>query len=173
MSERTAIPFELRSATSDDDSFLYRLYCTTREDELNAVNFPQEQREQFLQMQFIAQKTHYETYFPNSVHRIITTEGKPIGREYVYRSDVEILLLDLVLLPEFCSLGIGTVLLKRLFEESARTKKPLRLHALKYNNRALSLYERLGFYTIDDDGIYYFLEWRADRSQNKETNTSE
>lgn len=158
--EKNKIPFELRPVTTADEPFLYRLYCTTREDEMNAANFSPEQREQFLRMQFTAQKTHYETFFPESVHRIITTENNPIGREYVYRSDVEILLLDLVLLPEFCGCGIGTVLLERLFDESRATQIPVRLHALKYNNRALKLYERMGFRAIEDDGVYYFLEWR-------------
>ena len=167
-SDKKTIPFDLRPATADDEPFLLKLYGTTREDEMNAANFPLEQREQFVQMQFTAQKTHYETFFPNSIHRIITTEEKPIGREYVFRSEFEILLLDLLLLPEFCGFGIGTTLLEKLFDESRNAKIPVRLHAVKENNRALNLYQRLGFYPIQDDGIYYFLEWR-EKSENVKT----
>lgn len=157
--DKKTISFDLRPATADDDEFLLRLYGTTREDELNAANFSPEQREQFLLMQFTAQKTHYENFFPNSIHRIITTEGKPIGREYVFRSEFEILVLDLLLLPEFCGLGIGTTLLEKLFDESRQTKIPVRLHADKDNERALNLYRRLGFYQIEEIDFYYFLEW--------------
>lgn len=154
--------FDLRPVTIDDTEFLYRLYCTTREEEMNLANFPPEQREQFLQMQFNAQKTHYEKYYPTAAHEIIRVENKPVGRQYVDRAEEEILLVDLVLLPEFCNRGIGTILLGKLRDEAAASGKPLRLYAIKFNNAALRLYERLGFKEIDDTGVYVFLEWRSE-----------
>ena len=159
--KKQILPFELRPVITQDDEFLYRLYCTTREDEMNAAGFPPEQREPFLQMQFTAQKTHYEKFYPEAVHRIITSGEHAVGREYVNRDEDEILLVDLALLPEFCGGGIGTVLLEKLCEESTHTGKSVRLYAVKFNNRALQLYERLGFKTIDDTGVYLFLEWRS------------
>jgi ribosomal protein S18 acetylase RimI-like enzyme len=161
------LSFDLRPVTAEDAEFLYRLYCTTREDELNVANFPAEQREPFLRMQFDAQKTHYEKFYPDSEHRIITVGEKSVGREYVNRAAGEILLVDLVLLPEFCNLGIGSILLENLCKESTRTGKPLRLYVVKFNNRALSLYERLGFYEIDDTGVYLLLEWQAEKYNSR------
>lgn len=159
--KKTILPFELRPVTAEDNEFLYQLYCTTREDELNAAGFPHDQREPFLRMQFTAQKTHYEKFYSEAEHRIITSGEHAVGREYVNRAEDEILLVDLALLPEFCGGGIGTVLLEKLCDESKRTTKPLRLYAIKFNNRALKLYERLGFETIDDTGVYVLLEWRS------------
>lgn len=147
-----------RPAAASDEEFLYQLYRATREDELNAAGFPPEQREPFLRMQFNAQKTHYEKFYPAAEHRIIIIDERPVGREYVKRFDEQILLVDLILLPEFCGLGIGTKLLKALCEEGDDTGKPFRLYVLKNNERALRLYERLGFKTIEDTGIYLFLE---------------
>ncbi|HMS41340.1 MAG TPA: GNAT family N-acetyltransferase [Pyrinomonadaceae bacterium] len=166
--DKKTISFDLRPVTAADDEFLLKLYGTTREDEMNAAGFSPEQREQFVKMQFTAQKNHYENFFPNSIHRIITTDGKPIGREYVFRSEIEILVLDLLLLPEFCGFGIGTTLLEKFFDESRRTKIPVRLHADKGNERALNLYLRLGFYQIEELDFYYFLEWSEEKSEKVE-----
>lgn len=168
--KKPILSFDLRPATADDEDFLYRLYCTTRMEELNAADFPAEQREPFLRMQFEAQKTHYEKFYPAAEHRIVTVGEKSVGREYVNRAVEEILLVDLVLLPEFCNLGIGSVLLENLCEESARTGKPLRLYVVKFNNRALNLYERLGFYEIDDAGVYLLLEWQSNKNSDKPKN---
>ncbi len=168
--KKPILSFDLRPAAADDAEFLYRLYCTTREEELNAANFPAEQRKQFLRMQFDAQKTHYEKFYPDAEHRIVTIGENAVGREYVNRAADEILLVDLVLLPEFCNLGIGSVLLENLCEESARTEKPLRLYVIKFNNRALHLYERFGFYAIDDTGVYLLLEWQSGGNSSKPKN---
>ncbi|HEX8265605.1 MAG TPA: GNAT family N-acetyltransferase [Pyrinomonadaceae bacterium] len=162
---KTNLPFGLRTATGADEEFLYRLYCTTREDELNAAGFPPEQHGAFLRMQFNAQKTHYEKYYPAAEHKIITVENKPVGRQYVDRGEGEILLVDLALLPEFCNRGIGTILLKKLCSESEQTAKPLRLYAIKFNESALRFYKRLGFVEIDDTGVYLFLEWSLQSGQ--------
>lgn len=93
--KKTVLPFELRPVTAEDNKFLYRLYCTTREDELNADGFPPEQREPFLRMQFNAQKTHYEKFYPEAEHRIITSGESAVGREYINRDEKEILLAEI------------------------------------------------------------------------------
>ena len=43
--------------------------------------------------------------------------------------------------------------------EAAQTGKPLRLH-VEFFNRALHLYQRLGFSKVSDTGIYFEMEWR-------------
>ncbi len=150
--------YALRVATPADEEFLYRLYATTREDEMNAAGFAPEQREAFLQMQFRAQNTHYEKFYLLSIHQIITLHEQPVGREWISRTADEILVLDLVLLPEFCGQGIGSARLREIFAEGDETGQPVRLHVLKENIRAWRFYERLGFRPIEDDGLHYLLE---------------
>jgi ribosomal protein S18 acetylase RimI-like enzyme len=70
---------------------------------------------------------------------------------------------DIALLPEFCNRGIGTTRLQELQSEAAAAGKPLRIHVERFN-RALRLYERLGFHPIADRGGYLFMEWRAPQS---------
>jgi ribosomal protein S18 acetylase RimI-like enzyme len=69
------------------------------------------------------------------------------------------LLMDIALLPEYRSHGIGTALIKDLMAEAAQAGRPLRLH-VEFFNQALRLYERLGFARMGEMGLYYEMEWR-------------
>lgn len=147
-----------RPAGPDDDEFLYQLYCTTRRKEIEAMGLEPAQQEMFLRMQFMAQNMAYKAEFPEPIHNIILYEGRPAGRVMTMRQEKEDRYIDLALLPEYRKLGIGTQIIKDLLDESARAGLTARLHVLK-SNRAAQLYERLGFSTVDDDGINYIMVW--------------
>jgi ribosomal protein S18 acetylase RimI-like enzyme len=53
-------------------------------------------------------------------------------------------------------------LIKDLLTEAERAGKPVSLHVAK-DNRARRLYERLGFETLEDTGIYFKMESRPQR----------
>ena len=53
----------LRPFTPDDMEFLYQVYASSREEELSVVPWSDEEKEQFLRMQFHAQHTHYQEHF--------------------------------------------------------------------------------------------------------------
>ena len=36
---------------------------------------------------------------------------------------------------------------------------PVRLH-VEYNNPAMNLYQRFGFYCLEDKGVYKLMEWK-------------
>jgi ribosomal protein S18 acetylase RimI-like enzyme len=69
----------------------------------------------------------------------------------------------LALLPAYRGQGIGSSLLDALLAEGQQAQKPVTIHVEK-QNRALHLYERLGFERIADRGVYWFLEWRPSPS---------
>ena len=75
----------LRPARDRDREFLYRVYASTREDELAVVPWTDAQREEFLRMQFTAQDSHYHTHFPDATYDLVLRDGQPIGRLYVDR----------------------------------------------------------------------------------------
>jgi ribosomal protein S18 acetylase RimI-like enzyme len=83
------------------------------------------------------------------------------GRLIVDRSGKDILLIDIALLPQFRNAGIGSVLMKQVMAEAARAQKPLKLHVEKFN-RARRLYDRLGFSTAGDNGIYLEMVWKPE-----------
>ena len=114
----------------------------------------------FLTQQFTAQHQHYQTHYPDANFDVIMLDEQPIGRLYVARWENEIRLIDIALLPEYRHAGIGSHLLQEVMTEAAEVSKPLRMHVEKFNP-ALQLYKRLGFSTIDDRGVYWFMEWAA------------
>lgn len=128
-------------------------------EELSLVEWGEGQREAFLKMQFEAQHEYYQIHYADADFQVILLDDEPIGRLYVARWKDEIRLVDISLLPEHRRAGIGTLLLKQLFDEARTAGKPVRIHVEKFNP-ALRLYERLGFSPIADRGVYLFLEWR-------------
>lgn len=149
---------EFRPATPEDRDFLLHLYGTTREEELAAVAWPPEEKAAFLRMQFEAQDHHYRTHYPGAEFQIMLHQGRPAGRLYVWRGEAEIRVMDIALLPELRSLGLGRAVMEELLREGARTGRAVRVHVEKFNP-ALRFYDRLGFRVAEDRGVYWFLEW--------------
>lgn len=150
----------LRPIRPDDEEFLYRLYASTRTEELAAVPWSAELKEAFLRMQFAAQHRYYRENYTASSFDVVLVGGEPAGRLYVARWPEELRVIDVALLPEYRRRGIGTALLARVREEAAGRGLPVRIH-VERANPALALYDRLGFRVVADRGVYLFLEWRA------------
>jgi ribosomal protein S18 acetylase RimI-like enzyme len=151
------LPITLRPVQPDDESFLYELYCSTRQEELAAWGWDAAQAAIFLQIQYRAQQQHYATHFAQATAQIICYDGRPIGRLVVAGTDEELRLADIALLPAYRNAGIGTLLLEDLLATAAQTGRPVRLH-VEAHNRARRLYERLGFTVVAATGPYYLME---------------
>ena len=117
------------------------------------------QKHAFLVQQFEAQDRYYRENYAGASFDLIVAGEEPVGRLYVARWPEEIRLIDLALLPERQGRGIGSGVLRDLQDEASTSSRPLRIHVERYN-RALHLYERLGFRVIEDRGVHLFLEWR-------------
>ncbi len=157
--ERKPKSFSLRTAVPDDEAFLYKLYCTTRSEEMVAWGWDGAQQETFLRLQFTAQRQHYETAYGEAGHTILLVNDQPAGRIFVFRSERELVLVDIALLPDTRGSGIGTALIRELLDDAGRADKPVSLH-VENHNRARRLYERLGFEIVEDNGAYFRMEWR-------------
>jgi GNAT superfamily N-acetyltransferase len=151
-----------RPIRDDDQEFLLAVYSSTRVEELEPVQWPEAHKAAFLKMQFEAQHQYYREYYEGADFLVILLENEPVGRLYLKELDDEIRLIDIALLPERRSGGIGTVLINRLQEQAEAIDKALRIHVEKFNP-ALRLYERLGFKVVEDRGVYWFMEWRPNR----------
>lgn len=151
----------MRLATTDDEPFLYKLYASSRTEEMASWGLEEAQQRSFLELQFRARQRHYSIAFAFAEHKIILCDDRPIGRILVYRSEHEIRLVDIALLPEHRERGLGESLIRDLLEEADETGKTVTLHVEKLN-RAARLYERLGFTVIGDTGGSYKMEWRPD-----------
>jgi GNAT superfamily N-acetyltransferase len=153
--------FVLRRVVDTDDEFLLALYGSTRAAELGQVEWQEGQQQAFLRWQFDLQRREYEARFPDAEYHLILIDDHPAGRIWIGRDEQQIRLLDIALLPEFQNRGAGTILLRRLIDESTRVGKPLRHMVFVLNNDADRFYERLGFAVIEELGAYKHMEWRA------------
>jgi ribosomal protein S18 acetylase RimI-like enzyme len=150
-------PVGLRPAAPDDEEFLYRVYASTRYEELAPLNWPPAQVEGFLRMQFRAQHTYYHEQYPDASYDVILCGDEPAGRLYVLRRSDELHIVDIALLPAFRRGGIGTFLLAQLLAEADTAGVPVRIH-VETANPARRLYHRLGFVAIGGNGIYDLME---------------
>jgi RimJ/RimL family protein N-acetyltransferase len=149
----------LRKALAEDETFLREVYACTRAQELALAPWSDEQREAFLRMQFDAQHSHYHAQFPEASFQIILHEAEPIGRFYVHRMEEEIKVLDITILPPHRGEGIGTSLIRELLDEGSRAGKAVSIW-VEHFNPSRTLFERLGFSKIQEDGYNLLLEWR-------------
>jgi ribosomal protein S18 acetylase RimI-like enzyme len=101
-----------------DGDFLLSLYASTRTAELAILGWPQQQLDAFVRMQFEAQSRGYAATFPGADSSVVMVEGMPAGRLIVDRSDDEIRIVDIALLPEFRRAGVGSALVRPLLEEA-------------------------------------------------------
>lgn len=155
----TAAHIELRPAAPADEELLYLVYASTRAEEMALVDWSEAQKETFLRMQFRAQDRHYRDHYQGASFDVVLVDGVPAGRLYVARWAEEIRIMDVALLPEFRNRGVGTALLRLLMDEAQVSGTTVRIH-VERANRALGLYQRLGFSPLADRGVYLLLEWR-------------
>ncbi|HWY74694.1 MAG TPA: GNAT family N-acetyltransferase [Verrucomicrobiae bacterium] len=150
----------LRAEQPGDEAFLFEVYASTRQDELNLTPWNEAMRQAFLTQQFRAMRQGYAEMFPNGAFSIILLDGRPIGRQVVHHNDERICVADVALLPAYQCQGIGRALMESVLRDAAAAKLPVRLHVVR-ENRALNLYRRLGFEPIGELGVYQEMEWRV------------
>ncbi|HKU42045.1 MAG TPA: GNAT family N-acetyltransferase [Polyangiales bacterium] len=149
----------LRPEARSDRDLLLRVYASTRQSELELVPWSEADKRAFVRWQFEAQHQHYHRHYANAEYSIVLSHGVPAGRLYVARGSHELRVIDITLLPEFRGYGIGTALLLQLADEAHAASLPLTVH-VEHHNPALSLYTRLGFERVSDDGVYLLMAWR-------------
>lgn len=143
----------LRPATDEDRAFLLTVYSETRTEELSVVPWTDDQKAAFLRMQFEAQDTWYRQVYPGAAFLVILRDRTPIGRLYVARSDAEVRVVDIALLPEHRGQGIGSGLIADLLATADRDGLPVTLRVEPWNP-AKRLYERLGFEVREQGDVY-------------------
>lgn len=151
----------LRPAAPGDRELLFRVYASTREEELALVPWPTEAKEAFLRQQFDAQDAWWRTNYEGATFEVIVVDGRDAGRLYLWEGPKEIRVVDIALLPEARRAGVGTRLLRGVQGRAAAAGKAVTIHVERMSP-ALALYERLGFRLVEDKGVYLFLSWSGD-----------
>jgi len=151
---------DYRLVEDRDKSFLRELYGTTRAAEMAMVPWSDEQKDEFVEMQFNAQHTFYFEQFDQAEFGIISKNNIDVGRLYLDLRDDEVRIIDIALHPTYQRLGIGKALLEAIIQYAQERELLVTIHVEK-NNSAMSLYLRLGFELIEDQGVYNLMQWSA------------
>src|SRR2546430_14447283 len=147
----------LRPVHETDEDFLIELYKSSRGDDLRGLGWDEDRISEFLEMQYVAQRNLQGDHQRVS-DQLVLMSGKPIGRLVVETSADEIRCVDLALLADYRNRGVGTLLIQRLQEQARPANIPLRLQVIRFN-RAVSLFERLGFRRTRETGTHFQMEW--------------
>jgi ribosomal protein S18 acetylase RimI-like enzyme len=159
MTHRAEAAYTLRPVTAQDEDFLLRVYASTRAEEMALVNWTEQQKADFLRMQFDAQTIHYKRHYPTAEYMIIEQCGTAAGRLILEHTDRQHLIMDIAILPEYRKLGIGTAVIKDLMELARKDNLPLVLR-VEFFNPAIGLYSRLGFVkTREVNSVYHEMVW--------------
>lgn len=157
-SKSKSLDLKLRPVVAADQDFLLDVYAATRADEMAMVPWSEEQKREFVDMQFRAQDTFYHDQSKDAAFQIVELDGRPIGRLYVDRRPDELRVIDIAILTDQRGKGIGGMLMQDVLDEAAIVGKKVRIH-VERNNPAMRLYERLGFIKVEDQSVYWLMEW--------------
>lgn len=155
-------PVSARPIEPQDQELLFRIYASTRQEEMRLVPWSDAEKEAFLRSQAFAQHTHYQNYFPDAEYLVLEQNSAPIGRLYVHITSKSLHIIDIALLPEHRNRGIGSAILTSLIHRANQGRLDITLY-VEYNNPAQRLYARHQFEKVEDAGINHLL---ARRFQN-------
>jgi ribosomal protein S18 acetylase RimI-like enzyme len=162
--EASSRRISLRPASPSDNDFLLHVYARTRQEEMAFSGWSPAQQSSFVRMQYDARKHGYDASYPSSETSVISIGDVPAGSIIIFRSPSETRLVDIALLPEFRSRGIGGEVIRMLISEADDAGSALRLSVLG-SNQARHLYERLGFIVKGGDAMYCEMEWVPAQTQ--------
>jgi GNAT superfamily N-acetyltransferase len=142
---------------SGDLAFLGELYASTRREEVAQTGWTVAQIEAFLASQFEAQHRYYRDHYASAEFLVILSEsGEEIGRLYLDEWEEEFRIVDIALLPAWRGKGIGSRILQEVISRARKKGKAVSIHVEQFNP-AMSLYKRLGFENVSEDGVYYLM----------------
>jgi GNAT superfamily N-acetyltransferase len=142
-----------------DREFLYRVYASTRAEELEPTGWTPEQKEQFLRAQFQAQDAFYRQNYDGYEFLVVVVDGADAGRLYLHDRKASIGVMDIALLPPFRRFGVGGAIMQSIINEAGLRRATVTIHVENFNP-AMRLYLRLGFVQVSADQIYTRMDWR-------------
>jgi ribosomal protein S18 acetylase RimI-like enzyme len=150
----------LRPCEASDDPFLYDVFATTWESEVAALP-NQNLAQHVLRIQHIAQERRFSGRYPDYERYVVLVGDTPAGRLYVHQHGSTMHVIDLTLMPEHRNKGLGSQVLRDLFDLAARADMTVTLRVGRRNRQATDLANKLGFRLVNVDDLDNYFEWSA------------
>jgi ribosomal protein S18 acetylase RimI-like enzyme len=148
----------LRPESPSDEGFLRDLIVANAAEELGAAAWPEPMRGHLLGVQYAARRQSRREEYPEAASHVIQADGADAGWVVVASLQHEVHIVDIMILPGKRGWGIGTAAIREILATAAVARKRVRLSVNTANEGAIRLYERLGFRTIGQDAVQYFME---------------
>lgn len=142
-------------AGATDAAFLHRLFVAV---ESAAMPVAPPALIQMLDIQHATRTATYRRTFPQATDLVIHKNGRAVGRAYVDFSGQPVHLIDLAILPERQSQGIGTAVLRALCAAAGAMDRHVALSVLE-GQPAQRLYTRLGFAVTEHTPPHVTMLW--------------
>lgn len=140
-------PPELRPARESDREFIFEIYKTTLQKHVEWA-WGWNERDQ---------RDGFWTHHPLSEFQVVSSGAATAGGVHVEVGESSNFIRMIFLLPEFQGQGLGSALLRQEADRARDSGKCLDLKVIKSNHPAKSLYERLGFVVVGEDGVTYHM----------------
>jgi GNAT superfamily N-acetyltransferase len=150
----------LRPCAASDDTFLYDVFATTWESEVAALP-NQNLAQHVLRIQHIAQERRFASRYPGYERFVVEIHDEPAGRVYVHQHESTMHVVDLTLMPEHRNQGLGSRILRDLFDLAARSDMTVTIRVGRRNRQATDLATKLGFRLVNVDDLDNYFEWSA------------
>jgi len=111
-----------------------------------------------------AQDKFFETGWADAAHEIILCDGVPCGYTCIEERPDDIHGRELVIHPNFQNKGIGSEVLRQVLARASERQIPVSLGTF-HENRALHLYQTLGFKEYGRTDTHILLHWIAEHNQ--------
>jgi ribosomal protein S18 acetylase RimI-like enzyme len=152
----------LRPEGTGDTEFRFTLFCQSKP-EFDLLPIVGSARDHIMRMQFDAQTAGYRAQFPHAEFAIVECAGEKIGRSVIDRSEKELNFVELLLVPQVRSRGVGTAIIRDAIDEAQAKGIAMVFKVAIGNTAALRLYLRLGFIETGRDASHISIAWPKSR----------
>lgn len=152
---------ELKSIDIETEIELFEIFKECIQDLSWATGFSESEKNQYLKTQFELEKKQFVTVYPKAEYYIVIKDNKCIGRLYIDHGENDIRILEIGLIEEYRNRGIGRGIIKNIISKASESNKFVSLQVAWFNQKALKLYEKLGFFIVENNQVSYEMRFET------------
>lgn len=140
--------YSLRLSSNPDYEFLKNVHHVTLKDHISKIwGWDESTQDEFFKEEFESGQIH-----------VIQSLGNDIGYLILHENPDSLYVVELLILPQFQSRGLGTQILIDLRQKAKSLGIVMKMGVFKVNTRAKDLYLALGFKVCGETETHFILE---------------